>query len=196
MNKFLKEQRLKANLTKFEAAKKLGVPTNLITAWESGRSTPENWHLDKLGLLYCVPPEIIVAQIDIFSSKNNDDIFSKALYGKIDTIGNEINLNYLDLELSDLDIRVLIAVYLTSSLGVSPYHELNNLITDSFELHSIINHLTKSNLLEYCTTKGFLCVSKLGAIVLDIIEQEGLYDGFCFKKRSILDEGVSIHDLF
>lgn len=181
MNEFLKENRLKQNLTKTEAAKKLGIDTNLITSWEAGRSTPESWHLETITTVYHVSKEDLLAKINSFSLRNNDEIFTEEICRRKDAIGEDIDLRYFKLDLSDLDISVLVSIYLTSSLGASPYHELKSFISDKIELHAVISHLTKNGLIEYFPSKGFLCLSIFGSLILDIVEQEGLYHGFCFR---------------
>lgn len=183
MKDYLKQQRLKFKLTKSEAAKELGITIDLLNAWEDGRAIPNEKYFDKIIQLYKVSMKQILNEINTVSFRVNDDIFTKALCSKKNLIDSQINLDTMELTLSYLDIRVLFTISLTTSLGASPYKALSNIIGNPIELNAAVSRLKKAHLIEYCVAKGSLCISDFGSIVLDIIEQEALYDGCCYKAK-------------
>lgn len=185
MKKFLKEQRLKSKLSKAEAALSLGVTIDLINAWEEGITAPDEKYLSKISAVYKILLPTVEHEMNVLAYKSNDDIFTMAIYNKKHLIDDSINLEKVELDLSPLDIRMLFSISLTISLGSSPYNALRDIIGNPIELNAAINRLKKAHLVEYYASKGSLCISDFGCIIIDIIEQEALYNGCCYRQHYI-----------
>ncbi|MBQ6850158.1 MAG: helix-turn-helix transcriptional regulator [Oscillospiraceae bacterium] len=65
LGQLLKDYRLRNNMTQEFVAQRLGVSRQAVSKWENGTSDPSTSNLIAIAKLYNVPPEEILAQVEI-----------------------------------------------------------------------------------------------------------------------------------
>ena len=65
LGELLKDYRIKNNMSQEFVAQRLGVSRQAVSKWENGTSDPSTSNLIAIAKLYNVPPEEILAQVEI-----------------------------------------------------------------------------------------------------------------------------------
>lgn len=189
LNRYLKQKRLKADLSISEAAAALGISEDTIKSWENGSKKPNIDDLRAIGLTYRINKRQLSAEIRKQLNKETKDTFGIQLAKKKNELPDDFDLDCYDLDLNKNDISILSAIKIANLCGTSPLRYLYKIISDPILLDKALTKLLGYKLIEFDEPKGFCCITKLGAVVMEIIRENNLYRGI-HSSKDLCNEAI------